>query len=187
MKRIAAVLALALACSASPANSRCTVRPTWTARSDATANPSLTYNVDRAASCPGHFAKINSAPLIGTSYVDRSAGTGVAYCYQVTALPPPRDRQATCIHRGRGHRLDTVPRLTSQAKYPAIPATVTPCHAQAASPGLKTCESSRQSGAPTAAISGNLCGKKAAVRRDYAWRRLLCVWLSSGATVRKLL
>jgi hypothetical protein len=43
------------------------MRDTWTARSDPAANPSLTCNVDRAAACPGHFVKITSAPLIGTS------------------------------------------------------------------------------------------------------------------------
>ncbi len=116
MKRIAAVLTLAVAFSASPAHAQYIVRLTWTASSDAAANPSLTYDVYRAASCPGHFVKINSAPVTGTSYVDSSVGTGVAYCYQVTAVlagvesapsnqavaavPPPSDRQATCTHRG---------------------------------------------------------------------------------------
>ena len=112
----------------------------WTARSDAAANPSLTYNVDRAASCPGHFVKINPAPRIGTSYVDRSAGTGVAYCYQMTAVPPPSNRQATCRPRGRGHRFEPVSRLTSEV--PRNPRRRNPCHAQVASPEVKTCESS---------------------------------------------
>jgi hypothetical protein len=116
MKRIAAAVALALAFGASPAHAQYTVRLSWTASSDAAANPSLTYNVYRAATCPGHFAKINAAPVSGTSYVDTSASTGAAYCYQVTAVlsgvesvpsnqaiaavPPPSDRQAACAHRG---------------------------------------------------------------------------------------
>jgi hypothetical protein len=116
MKRIAAVLALAFAFSASPAHSQYTVKLTWTASSDAAANPSLTYNVYRAATCAAHFTKINSAPVAGTSYVDASAGAGAAYCYPVTAVlsgvesvpsnqavaavPPPSDRQAACAHRG---------------------------------------------------------------------------------------
>ncbi len=116
MKRIAAVLALAFAFGASSARSQYTVRLTWTASSDAAANPSLTYNVYRAATCPGHFVQINGAPVTGTLYVDTSAGSGAAYCYQVTAVlsgvesapsnqavaavPPPSDRQATCEHHG---------------------------------------------------------------------------------------
>src|SRR5579863_4303388 len=116
MKRLAVLLGLALAFGASPAQSQYAVKISWTASTDAAANPSLTYNVYRAAACPGHFAKINAAPVIGTSYVDTSAGTGAAYCYQVTAVlsgvesvpsnqaiaavPPPSDRQAACAHRG---------------------------------------------------------------------------------------
>jgi hypothetical protein len=116
MKRIAVVLVLALAFGASPAHSQYAVRLAWTASSDAAANPSLTYNVYRAATCPGHFTKVNAAPVTGTSYVDASAATGAAYCYQVTAVlssvesaasnqvvavvPPPSDRQATCARHG---------------------------------------------------------------------------------------
>jgi hypothetical protein len=116
MKRFTAVLALAFAFCASSAHSQYSVRLTWTASSDAAANPSLTYNVYRAATCPEHFAKINSAPVTGTSYVDNNVGAGAAYCYQVTAVlsavesvpsnqavaavPPPSARQAACEHHG---------------------------------------------------------------------------------------
>src|SRR5271154_6260935 len=110
MKQIAAALALAFVLGAPPAHSQYTVRITWTASSDAAANPSLTYNVYRAATCAGSFAKINSAPVTSTSYVDSGTGAGAAYCYQVTsvlagvesgpsnqavaAVPPPGDRQS---------------------------------------------------------------------------------------------
>jgi hypothetical protein len=116
MKQIAAALALAFAFGAPPAHSQYAVRISWTASSDAAANPSLTYSVYRAATCAGHFVKINSAPVTGTSYVDTAAGMGAAYCYQVTsvlagvesgpsnqavaAVPPPSDRQAACAHHG---------------------------------------------------------------------------------------
>jgi fibronectin type 3 domain-containing protein len=116
MKRTAALLALALTIGASPARSQHTVNVTWTASTDAAANPSLTYNVYRASSCPGHFTQLNTTPVAGTSYVDAAVGTGASYCYQVTsvlsgvegapsnqatvAIPPPSDRQATCEHHG---------------------------------------------------------------------------------------
>src|ERR1700684_3833135 len=108
MKRIAVVLVLALAFGASPAHSQYAVRLTWTASSDAAANPSLTYNVYRAAACPDHFAKINTAPVTSTLFIDTNVGAGAAYCYQITAVlsgvesapsnqvvaavPPPSDR-----------------------------------------------------------------------------------------------
>jgi hypothetical protein len=116
MKRTAALVVLALTLAASPARSQYTVRITWTASTTAAANPSLTYNVYRASSCPGHFAQLNTAPVAGTSYMDTAVGTGASYCYQVTAvlgglestpsnqvtaaISPPSDRQATCEHHG---------------------------------------------------------------------------------------
>jgi hypothetical protein len=116
MKRIAALLALVLASSASPADAQFTVKITWTASVDAAANPSLTYDIYRASTCGGHFVKINAAPVTGTTYLDASAATGAAYCYQVTAVlggvtsapsnqaiaavPPPPDRRAMCEHHG---------------------------------------------------------------------------------------
>lgn len=117
MKRIAAVAALTSTLLASPANAQqYAVKLSWTASSDANANPSLTYNVYRASTCAGRFALINSSPVTGTSYIDTSSAAGVAYCYQVTAVlagvegapsnqaaaavPPPPDRQTVCSHRG---------------------------------------------------------------------------------------
>jgi hypothetical protein len=117
MKRIAAAAALTSTFLASHANAQQhAVKLSWTASSDASANPSLTYNVYRASTCAGHFALINSAPVPATAYVDASSAAGAAYCYQVTAVlggvesapsnhaiatvPPPPDRQPFCSHRG---------------------------------------------------------------------------------------
>lgn len=116
MKGFSAVLFLAVALLAWPARAQYSVKLSWTASSSAAANPSLTYNVYRASTCPGFFSKLNSNPVAATAYVDSGAGSGAAYCYQVTAVlagvesapsnqavatvPPPSDRQAVCAHRG---------------------------------------------------------------------------------------
>jgi hypothetical protein len=57
----------------------------WAPSSDATANPSLTYNVYRASSCSGTFTKINSAPVAATTYLDNQPSPG-SYCYRVTSV-----------------------------------------------------------------------------------------------------
>lgn len=116
MKRIALLLALVFALDAMPARAQNSVRVSWTPSSDAAGNPSLTYNVYRANSCPGQFTQLNSVPLSGTSYLDTNVAMGAAYCYQVTAVldgvesipssqataavPPPTNRQGDCPHRG---------------------------------------------------------------------------------------
>jgi hypothetical protein len=116
MKRISPALILVIPLFAVPARAQYAVKLSWTASSTAAANPSLTYNVYRASTCAAPFSRINSAPVIATVYVDSSAGSGAAYCYQVTAVlagvesspsnqaiaavPPPSDRQAVCSHRG---------------------------------------------------------------------------------------
>ncbi len=116
MKRIALGLTLVFALGAVPTRAQNGIRVNWTASSDAAGNPSLTYNVYRAGSCLGQLAKLNSAPLTGTSYLDKNLATGAVYCYQVTAVlngiesipstqviaavPPPANRQSVCRHRG---------------------------------------------------------------------------------------
>jgi hypothetical protein len=116
MKRIALVLTLAFALGAAPTRAQNRVRVTWIASPDAEGNPSLTYNVYRAGSCPGQFTKLNATPLSGTSYLDTNVAIGTVYCYQVTAVlngveslasnqaiaavPPPANRQSVCRHRG---------------------------------------------------------------------------------------
>lgn len=116
MKRIVAVVVLAIPLGPWPAHAQYAIRLSWAASSDAAANPSLTYNVYRASTCSGRFSIINAAPITSTSYVDTTSGAGASYCYQVTAVlagvesvasnqaittvPPPADRQATCEHRG---------------------------------------------------------------------------------------
>jgi hypothetical protein len=119
MKKVSAVLVLVLAIALAPSPAcaqQFVVKLKWTASSSAISNPSLTYNVYRAPTCAGPFVLINSAPVVGTAYVDTSVAGGAAYCYQVTAVlagmessasnqavaaaPPPSDRRATCAHRG---------------------------------------------------------------------------------------
>jgi fibronectin type 3 domain-containing protein len=116
MKRIALLLVLAVELGAVPARAQNSVRVSWTASSDAGANPSLIYNVYRAASCPGQFTKLNSAPLSGTAYLDANVAVGAVYCYEVTAVlngvesmpsnqviaavPPSANRPGACRHRG---------------------------------------------------------------------------------------
>lgn len=57
----------------------------WAPSVSAAANPSLTYNVYRANSCAGTFAKINVVPVTGTVFLDNQPPPG-SYCYQVTAV-----------------------------------------------------------------------------------------------------
>ena len=57
----------------------------WAPSSSAAGNPSLTYNVYRAGSCAGTLAKINSAPVTATVYLDNQPPPG-SYCYRVTAV-----------------------------------------------------------------------------------------------------
>lgn len=57
----------------------------WVASASAASNPSLTYNVYRAAPCSGTFVKINAAPVGATTYLDGAPAPG-SYCYEVTAV-----------------------------------------------------------------------------------------------------
>src|SRR5271154_4797208 len=116
MKRAAALLALALSMGARPVGFQHTVRIAWAASVDAIANPSLTYNVYRASSCPGYFVQLNTAPVVGTFYVDTAVAAGASYCYQVTSvlsgvegspsiqavasIPGRANREESCEHRG---------------------------------------------------------------------------------------
>jgi hypothetical protein len=79
-----AMALLALSSSAARAQSESTYLA-WTASTDAAANPSLTYNVYRATSCAGTFAKINAAPVSATIYLDNQPPPG-SYCYRVTSV-----------------------------------------------------------------------------------------------------
>jgi hypothetical protein len=116
MKRAASLLALALTFGALPARSQYVAKISWTASASAAANPSLTYNVYRASSCPGHFTQINATPVAATSYVDSAVASGASYCYQITAVlsgvesapsnqavisvPTTADRQSGCTRGG---------------------------------------------------------------------------------------
>jgi hypothetical protein len=83
-----AVLALALAL-ASPAKAQHSASLSWTASSDAAANPTLAYNVYRlTGACPSSgtagFTKLNTTPVTATSFTDATIVLGSA-CYYVTA------------------------------------------------------------------------------------------------------
>lgn len=89
----------------------------WAPSSSAAGNPSLTYNVYRASSCAGTFAKINSAPVTATVYLDNQPPPG-SYCYRVTAVlngvesNPSNDAMATIL---------PLPALTSASVNPTLP------------------------------------------------------------------
>ena len=84
MKTAIPILALALVAPAAHAQTQ-SAYLAWTASSDAATNPSLAYNVYRAASCSGTFAQINAAPIVTTNYLDNHPPAG-SYCYRVTAV-----------------------------------------------------------------------------------------------------
>ena len=115
MKRTV-IASLVLAFAAIPASAQRAVSLTWTASSSAAGSPSLAYNIYRASTCGGPFAKLNASPLAATAYLDAALLPG-SYCYQVTsvlngsesspsnqaaALIPSASlpQQAGCQHRG---------------------------------------------------------------------------------------
>jgi hypothetical protein len=111
---IAIILAMTLAAPAARAQHSVTL--SWTASTDAAANPSLTYNVYRSPTCTGAFAKRNASPVAATSYVESDVLPG-SYCYQVTSVLSGSEgapsnqaavlipattlpQQSACTHRG---------------------------------------------------------------------------------------
>jgi hypothetical protein len=111
------LLAIAVVLASAPARAQHSVSLTWTASSDAAANPSLAYNVYRSPTCTGAFARLNASPLGATSYLDAAVLPGASYCYQVTSVlsgaegspsnqaavlipSPTRGQQSGCAHRG---------------------------------------------------------------------------------------
>ena len=112
-----AFILVTIALASAPARAQHSVSLTWTASTDAAANPSLAYNVYRSPTCTGAFAKLNASPLGATSYLDTAVLPGASYCYQVTSVlsgaesapsnqaavlipSPPREQQSGCAHRG---------------------------------------------------------------------------------------
>ncbi len=91
MKTLSAVfgvLVLALVLAA-PAKAQHSASLAWVASSDASANPTLGYNVYRlAGACPASgttgFTKLNTSPVATTSFTDSTVGLG-SVCYYVTA------------------------------------------------------------------------------------------------------
>jgi hypothetical protein len=91
VKHLLAVISLcfAFAFLASPARAQHSASLSWTASSDAAANPTLGYNVYRlAGACPASgttgFTKLNTSPVTTTTFSDASVGLG-SFCYYVTA------------------------------------------------------------------------------------------------------
>lgn len=91
MKQLFAVTALCLALMlfASPARAQHSASLSWTASSDAAADPTLGYNIYRLAGpCPASgttgFTKLNASPVTTTTYSDATVGLGTV-CYYVTA------------------------------------------------------------------------------------------------------
>ena len=82
---IATAITLAMTLAAPTVRAQHSVTLTWTASTDAPANPSLTYNVYRSPTCTGAFAKRNALPVAATSDVESGVLSG-SYCYQVTSV-----------------------------------------------------------------------------------------------------
>jgi len=103
----------------------------WTASSSAAGNPSLTYNVYRASSCAGTFAKINAAPVNLTTYLDNQPAPGI-YCYQVTAVlsgaesNPSNDAIATILLEQQPSQKQTAPSSSAVSSEPPASAKA-PC------------------------------------------------------------
>jgi hypothetical protein len=80
---------MAMALAAGPSRAQHSVSLTWTASTDAAANPLLTYNVYRLiGACPASgtagFTKLNAAPVMTPAFTDANVGLG-NFCYYVTA------------------------------------------------------------------------------------------------------
>lgn len=55
---------------------------TWTASTSATV---VGYNVYRSTTSTGEFVRLNSSPVVGTSYTDASVQSGQSYSYLITS------------------------------------------------------------------------------------------------------
>jgi hypothetical protein len=80
---------MAMALAAGPTRAQHSVSLTWTASTDAAANPLLSYNVYRlVGACPASgtagFTKINTAAVVTPTFADANVGLG-SFCYYVTA------------------------------------------------------------------------------------------------------
>ena len=90
MRAVFASLALVLALvSVAPAKAQHSVSLSWTASSDAAANPTLAYNVYRlAGACPASgtvgFTKLTATPVTVSTFTDATVALGPA-CYYVTS------------------------------------------------------------------------------------------------------
>jgi hypothetical protein len=90
MRAVFASLLLVLALAfAVPSKAQHSVSLSWTASSDAAANPTLAYNVYRlAGACPvsgtAGFTKLTATPVSAATFTDATVALGPA-CYYVTS------------------------------------------------------------------------------------------------------
>jgi hypothetical protein len=87
MFKLLAVLIIFAAASPAFAQSH-TVALSWTASTDAAANPSLTYNIYRAnvpCASATTFSKVNTSAIAAVTFTDSGLQPG-SYCYQGTAV-----------------------------------------------------------------------------------------------------
>jgi hypothetical protein len=91
----------------------------WTAST----SPSVTYNVYRGTSASGPWAKLNSAPLTGTTYLDPVSNvlTSTTYSYAVTAVDPTTGSESVFSNIA----IDTTP-----AAFPVNPGPPSGCTAK---------------------------------------------------------
>jgi hypothetical protein len=89
MKRLLYLLPLLLVLPFPSRAQAHSVSLSWTASSDAAANPTLAYNVYRiSGACPASgttgFVKLSASPVSGTTFTDSTVPLGQV-CYYVTA------------------------------------------------------------------------------------------------------
>ena len=91
MRKLAYVVLL-LAVAAIPSRAQSTHKAvlTWTASTDAAANPTLGYNVYKfQGTCPigttPTATKLNTSPVTATTYTDSGLTVGASVCYFVTS------------------------------------------------------------------------------------------------------
>jgi len=87
MRQIATTLSLLgiFTLSTAIAQAEHTVQLAWTASTDASTSPSLTYNIYRSTACSGSFEVLSSLPVAAAAYLDLAVYPGI-YCYRVIAV-----------------------------------------------------------------------------------------------------
>lgn len=91
---------------------------TW----NASPTPGVNYNIYRAGSAAGPFAKINTAPISGTSYLDPAAGLSSTqtYVYFTTAVDPTTGNESVASNEP----------VIASPQFPSNPAPPSGCTAK---------------------------------------------------------